>query len=199
MILSWAWGKGSSRKWGFEESCCFSILSLACCSHWPADPGCFLILPNAEFNKAYEIFQGLELARQRLRNKSRRKCTMISTILLSLLNTLISRCQCLLYKSSSEINAEDSNIRHGAWAILPGLFFPKSSANHSKRHTLYRCVHMYWIWYIYKFTTLGTKKFTVLFPPSLLIMSKLVLTGLSYLVKVLLALGKLTLQDLQIM
>lgn len=196
MILSWAWGKGSSRKWGFEESCCFSILSLACCSRWPADPGCFLILPNAEFNKAYEIFQGLELARERLSPGGNVRCLVL---LFSLLNTLISRSQCLLYKSGSEINAEDSNIRHGAWVILPGLFFSKSSANHSKRHTLYRCVHMHWIWYIYKFTTLGTKKFTVLFPPSLLIMSKLVLTGLSYLVKVLLALGKLTLQDLQIM
>lgn len=51
--------------------------------------------------------------------------------------------------------------------VLEGYFlgssFPEAPVNHSKRHTLYRCVHMYWIWCIYKFSTLGTKKLIMLF------------------------------------
>lgn len=149
---------------------------------------------NAGFHKTHKIFQGT-WGSKRVHEKYVQE------------ELHADEYYCLLYQMQQEADpnalctkaavksVQKAAISDGVheWDTFPSSSFPKAPVNHSKRHTLYRCGHMCWVCCICKFTTLGTKNhLIVLFPPWWLTMSKLLLTGLLYLVKVLLALWKLT-------
>lgn len=131
-------GRNLAESEALRSSAVSPLLSLACCCHWPEDPGSFLILPNAEFHKAYKIFQRLEPARECIRNMSRRKCMMISTTAFST-GCINKQIPVLTRKAALRLVQKTAiPAMVPEWYFL-GSSFSKAPVNHSKRHTLYRC------------------------------------------------------------